>query len=222
MLVKDYMTRHPIMIEPHKPIMVAQQIMNENKIRHLPVVADGKRLLGLVTRQRLRIPPDRLGSLNMWEITRYLSGLTVEKVMVKGQDLKTITPDSTLEEAADIMTRHKIGSLPVIEDGMVLGIITETDLLIELQNLLGANEPGWRVTMHVPDRQGEFSKTTAAIAKHGWGLMSMGSVRTPKDENTWELVLKVRRCTKEELMAALSAIEGQKVVDIRETRVYTS
>lgn len=222
MLVKDYMTRHPIMIEPDKPIMVAQELMNHNHIRHLPVVGAGKRLLGIVTNQRLQIPPEKLGSLNVWEITRYLSTLTVEKVMVKGDPLKTISPESTLEEAADMMTRHKIGGLPVVEDGIVVGIITETDLLIELQNLLGANEPGWRVTMHVPDRQGEFSKTTAVIARNGWGIMSMGSVRTPKDENIWELVLKVRRCTKEELVATLSAIEGQKLVDIRATSVYTS
>ena len=222
MLVKDYMTRHPIMIEPDKPIMVAQQIMNQNRIRRLPVVGDGKRLLGLVTRDRLQIAPEKLGSLNVWEITRYLSSLTVEKVMTKGDDLKTISPESTLEEAADMMTTHKIGSLPVVEDGIVVGVITETDLLVELQNLLGANEPGWRVTMHVPDRQGEFSKTTGAIATNGWGIMSMGSVRTPKDENIWELVLKVRGCTKQKLLAVLSSIEGQEVVDIRETSVYTS
>ena len=73
MLVKDYMTRHPIMIPPSMAAAEAQKIMSENKVRHLPVVGDGKRPLGLVTRQSLRIPPAELGSLNVWEITRFLS-----------------------------------------------------------------------------------------------------------------------------------------------------
>ncbi len=113
MLVKNFMTKHPIMIEPHKRIFEAQKIMVENKIRHLPVVGDGKRLLGLLTRQRLQISPEKLGSLEVWEITRYLAGLTVDKVMVKGNDLQVIGPETTLEEAADLMSRYKIGSLVV-------------------------------------------------------------------------------------------------------------
>jgi acetoin utilization protein AcuB len=218
MLVKDYMTRHPIMIGPDMRVTEAQKLMAENNIRHLPVAADGKRLLGLVTRQRLSIPPERLGSLDVWEITRFLSDLTVSKVMVKGPDLRTITPEATVEEAASLMIRHKIGSLPVVEDGrVVIGIITEIDLLVELQNLLGANDAGWRVTMRVPDRIGEFSKLTKAMLDNGWGIMAMGSVRAPKQPDLWDVVLKVRRPTREELMAVLETIPDQKLIDIRET-----
>jgi acetoin utilization protein AcuB len=196
--------------------------MAENKIRHLPVTGDGKRLLGLVTRQRLSIPPERLGSLDVWEITRFLSDLTVNKVMVKGPDLRTITPDATIEEAADLMIRHKVGSLLVVEDrDVVVGIITELDLLVELQDLLGANDTGWRVTMRVPDRDGEFSKLTKAMLDRGWGIMAMGSVRAPKQPEYWDIVLKVRRCTRDELLAALEEIPDQKLVDLRETTVHT-
>lgn len=222
MLVKDYMTRHPIMIGPDMRVTEAQKLMAENNIRHLPVAADGKRLLGLVTRQRLSIPPERLGSLDVWEITRFLSDLTVSKVMVKGPDLRTITPEATVEEAASLMIRYKIGSLPVTEDGrVVIGIITEIDLLVELQNLLGANDEGWRVTMRVPDRIGEFSKLTKAMLDHGWGIMAMGSVRAPKQPDLWDVVLKVRRPTREELVAVLEAIPDQKLIDIRETTEHT-
>ncbi len=219
MLVRDYMTRHPIMIETHLRVTEAQRMMADNNIRHLPVVGDGKRLVGLVTRQCLSIPPDRLGSLDVWEITRYLSDLTVGKVMVSGPDLQTVTPDATLEDAADLMIRHKVGGLPVIEDGVVVGILTETDLLLELQNLLGAIDRGWRVTMRVPNVRGEFLKLTRAIADQGWGIMAMGAVRSPRraDSDTWDIVVKVRRCTQAELVAVLESIEGQKIVDLRET-----
>ncbi|MDX1521742.1 MAG: CBS domain-containing protein, partial [Anaerolineae bacterium] len=147
MLVKDYMTRHPIMVEPHKKVTEVQQIMVENKVRHIPVVGDGKKLLGLVTSERLHIPPDRLGSLNVWEITRFLAELTVEKVMIKAVDLHTITPETTLEDAAGLLNKYKTGGLVVVDDNMVVGVITETDLLVELQELLGAYDPGWRATV---------------------------------------------------------------------------
>jgi acetoin utilization protein AcuB len=222
MLVKDYMTRHPIMIGPELRLTEAQKLMTDNNIRHLPIVGDGKRLQGLVTRQRLTIPAEKLTSLDMWEITRYLADLTVSKVMVKGPDLRTIHPDATMEDAADLMIRHKIGSLPVVEDGdIVVGIITETDLLVELQHLLGANETGWRATVRVPDRVGEFSKITRAMVEHDWGIMAMGSVRAPKQPGYWDVVLKVRRCTRDELLAVLKQIPDQQLIDLRETTVYT-
>ncbi len=221
MFVKDYMTRHPIMIEPDKRVTEAQMMMGENNIRHLPVVGDGKRLLGLVTREQLQIAPERLGSLNVWEITRFLSDLTVKKVMVKRDDLFTISPEATLEDAAALMSLHKIGSLPVIEDEIVVGVITETDLLIELQNLLGAQEQGWRVTMRVPDKTGEFAKLTSAINAKGWGVMAMGSVRVPKAPDLWDVVVKIRRCTKDELIDVLENLEDQQLIDVRETNDHT-
>ena len=218
MLVKDYMTRHPIMIDENLRVIDAQKIMTENNIRHLPVVADGKRLLGLVTRRRLALPPETLASLDVWEIARYLSGLTASKVMIVGKDLQTITPNATLEEAADLMIRFKIGGLPVLEDGnVVCGIITETDLLIELQNLLGAQDSGFRVVMRVPDRIGEFRKLVRVVSDKGWGIMAMGSVRSPRQPNKWDIVLKVRHAAQGELIMALRGIEEQEIVDVRET-----
>lgn len=227
MLVKDYMTRHPIMIEDTTQVVEAQRIMSQNNIRHLPVVTSGKRLIGLVTRQRLMLPPETLGSMDVWEVASYLAKLNVAKVMIKGPELHTITESATLEEAAELMIRHKIGGLPVVEEevvgsdtvnaGVVCGIITETDLLIELQNLLGAQDAGYRVVMRVPDRLGEFRKLVRVINDRGWGIMAMGSVRAPKVPDRWDIVLKVRHCTKGDLLTALREIPDQEIMDVRET-----
>ncbi|MBM4422330.1 MAG: CBS domain-containing protein [Chloroflexi bacterium] len=217
MFVKDYMTRHPIMTEATMRVIDAQKLMVENNIRHVPVVGSGKRLIGLVTRQRLALPPETLASLDVWEIARHLSDMTVSKVMITGKDLHTIGPEATLEEAADVMIEHKIGGLPVVEEGIVVGIITETDLLIQLQELLGAQDHGWRVVMRVPDRLGEYRRLIRAISDRGWGVMAMGSVRTPKRTDAWDIILKVRHCTQGELLLALKEIEEQEVIDIRET-----
>ena len=218
MLVRDYMTRHPIMIPPTTPAAEAQKIMVENKVRHLPVVGDGKRPLGLITRERLRIPPADLGSLNVWEITRYLSELTVKDVMVKGKDLLTIGPSATLEEAAQTMAENRYGCLPVAEDNVVVGIITETDLLVQLVGLLGGGVSGVRATIRMPDKRGEFAKVINVLASRGWGAYASGSVAAPKRPGYWDLVIKVRNVPKDELVAALEEIEGQEVIDVRETQ----
>jgi acetoin utilization protein AcuB len=219
MFVKDYMTRHPIMIEPDKRVTEAQKLMSESKLRHLLVVGDGKRLLGLITREQLHISPEKLNSLDVWEITRFLADLTVKNVMVKRNELYSISPDATLEDAAEIMSKNKIGCLPVIDVEIVVGIITETDLLIELQNLLGVKEKGWRVTIRVPDQSGELMKITSVISSKGWDIMALGSVRAPKAPEYWDIVLKVSHCTRDELVQALEEIEGQQVIDARETTI---
>jgi acetoin utilization protein AcuB len=217
MLVKDYMTRHPIMVPPSMPASEAQKIMVENKVRHLPVVGDGKRPLGLVSRQRLRIPPAELGSLNVWEITRFLADLTVKDVMVKGSDMLTIEPEATMEDAAQIMAEKKIGCLPVVEKNVVVGVITETDMLVELADLLGAGVPGTRITVRLPGRVGGYAKIITAISNRGWGMYATGSVPAPKREGYWDIVLKIRDVSPEEVVSALEEVEACEIMDVRET-----
>ena len=216
MFVRDYMTKHPVMVEPTMSIMEAQGIMAEAKVRHLPIAEHGKRLVGLITRERLRIPPADLGSLNVWEMTRFLSNLRVLDVMVKAKDVITIDPGATIEEAAQTMARHRIGCLPVLEEGIVMGIITEQDMLINLSELLGGNVSGVRATVRVPDRNGEFAKITAAMAARGWGVYASGGLPTPKRPGYWDIVIKVRNVSKEALVPVLESIEGQELIDVRQ------
>lgn len=216
MFVKDYMTRHPVMAEPTMSIVEAQGIMAETQVRHLPVIERGKRLVGLVTRQSMRIPPTELASLNVWEITRFLSDLTLEDVMVKQENVITTEPDVALEEAAQIMIGKKIGCLPVLEDDVVVGIITEIDMMAQLTDLLGGNVPGVRVTIRMPNEEGELARVTGAIAEQGWGIYASGGVPTPKDPDRWDCVIKVRDVPREDLLAVLSKVEGQEIIDVRE------
>jgi acetoin utilization protein AcuB len=200
MLVKDYMTRHPLMAEPTMSIVEAQRYMGENNIRHLPVVGDGKRLLGLVTRQTART----------------LSGLTLEDVMTKAEDVITTGPDITIEEAARIMVENKIGCLPVVEKGIVTGIITEIDLLAHLMEMMATRIPGVRVTVRMPNVEGELAKLVGAISAQGWGILACGGAPAPKEPGKWDAVVKIRYVPKEEIVAVLEKVEGQEIVDVRE------
>lgn len=216
MLVKDCMTRHPVMVGPNTLAAEAQGIMLENKIRHLPVAGDGKRLMGLITRQRLALKSDAVGSLNVWEITRRLSNITVGDVMLKADEVHTIEPDRTVERAARSMTEHKIGCLPVIEENVVVGILSEIDLLNSFQTMLGLPAEGVRVTMRMPNKQGEFAKLTSVIAKYGLGIMGIGSFPSPRRPGFYDMVLKIPRVTLVEVQKILGDIPEQEIIDIRE------
>jgi acetoin utilization protein AcuB len=216
MLVKDYMTKHPVLVEPAMSIVEAQSIMTEAKIRHVPVVESGKRLVGLITGASLRIPPSELSSLNVWEITRFLSNMKVKDLMVKQREVITIDPDSTIEEAAQTMVRNKIGCLPVVEDGIVVGIITEVDLLAQLAAMMASRREGVRVTVRMPDRRGELAKLVSAINAQGWGITALGGAPAPKEADKWEAVVKIRSVTLEQVVEVLERVEDQKIVDVRE------
>jgi len=215
MLVKDCMMRHPIMIVPQTPAVEAEKIMTENKIRHLPVVGDGKRLAGLVTRQNLAMKPDQIGSLNVWEITRILSNLKVKDVMVKAIDVHTITEDRTVERAAKLMTENKISCLPVVEDGdIVIGILTETDLLHVFQEMLGLPAEGVRVTVRMPEDE-KFINLAALLVEKGWGVMGIGSFPSPRNPGYWDVVIKIPKVTPQEVEAAFNQLTRQTIADIR-------
>jgi len=216
MLVKDCMTRPPVMIAPETLATEAQQIMSENNVRHLPVVGDGKKLLGLITRTRLALKPDVMASLDVWEITRYVSHLTVGKVMLPADKVFTVDPQRTVERAARIMSDHKIGCLPVIDDGIVVGIISEVDLLRSYQDMLGLPAEGVRVTVRMPNKEGQFAKITSVVSKQGWGIMGIGSFPSPRHEGFYDVVLKIPKVTKEEVKAILSQVDEQEIVDIRD------
>lgn len=217
MLVKDCMTRHPILISPETPAAQAQKIMTENKIRHLPVTGSGKRLMGLVTRQSFSLAPDVLASLDVWDITRYLSGLNVKNIMIKAEKVITIEPDRTVERAARTMNEHKIGCLPVVEhDSVVVGIITETDLLDALQTMLGLPAPGIRVTIRMPNRPGEFAKLSSVLGANKMGVMGIGTYPTRRQEGFYDTVVKISSADRAEVEAVLGQIPDQEIIDLRE------
>ncbi len=216
MLVKDYMIKHPPMVEPDVSMIEAQCLMTENNVSHLPVVKDGKRLLGLVTRQSMLLNPGRLASLDVWDITRTLSNLKVTDVMIKARNVVTIDPDTPIEQAASIMVQNEVGCLPVVSEGVVVGLITENNLLNLLTEMMGGRLPGVRVTVRMPMHvKGELAKLTTAIASQGWGIEAMGGAVCPRDPEKWDAVVKIRE-PRDKVVAVLSAIEGQTVIDVRE------
>ncbi len=219
MLVKDCMTRHPVMVMPEMPITEARRIFVENEIGHMPVVGDGKKLVGLLTHTHFSMNVDQLDSLDFWEISKKMSDIKVKQVMIKAKKVITVTPETTVEFAANLLSEHNIGCLPVVEEDLrVVGIITTIDLLRSYQEMLGLPIPGVRVTVRMPaKKQGysEFAKLISAIADKDWGVMGIGTFPTLNNPQFYDAVIKIPGVSIEEIKETIAAIPDQEIVDIR-------
>jgi CBS domain-containing protein len=140
-LVREWMTPDPIVVSPETTLPEAHRIMTENSIRHLPVVCEGQ-LVGIVTLGDIRgAEPSGATSLNIWEVNYLLSQLRVDEIMTPRP--VTISVDDTLGEAAQLMLKHRIGGLPVVDrHGALAGIITECDIFrLVVEDWLQEAEP---------------------------------------------------------------------------------
>lgn len=127
MRVKEWMSPSLTTAAPNTSVSEARELMRRKTIRHL-LVTEGERLVGIVTDRDIRLNlPSPATSLSVWEINYLLTKLTVGDVMTKF--VITVEPGRPIEEAARLMLEHRIGALPVVEDGLLVGILTETDLL---------------------------------------------------------------------------------------------
>jgi len=123
--VRSWMSERLITITPQTTLPEAQRLMFEHKIRRLPVVKSDK-LVGIVTRGDIReAKPSDATTLSIYELNYLLDSLTAKDFMTPNPI--TVSPDNTLGEAARLMVEHKVGGLPVVDQGKLVGIITETD-----------------------------------------------------------------------------------------------
>jgi acetoin utilization protein AcuB len=214
-LVKDRMTSQPlVVVTPDTPIIEAQRLMQEHNIRHIPVVTEHQNLVGLLTRETmLQAIPWSAASLSALETQYVLSKITAGKVMI--DEVITVTEDVAVEEAALIMVDRKIGCLPVLRAGALVGVITDIDLLSTTMEMLGARQPGLRLSVTVPNRVGEMARLAAAIAAIGGNLNAVGSWEVKRNSDRWGVVLKVGRVSKEQLVNTLSKLAEVEILDVR-------
>jgi acetoin utilization protein AcuB len=211
MLVGERMSHPVVFVSPEMSIQDALQLMRKENIRRTPVVQGGK-LVGIVSdKDLLNASPSDATSLSIWELNYLLSKIKVSEVMTGA--VITVTEDTPIEEAARIMSDNKIGGLPVVRNGSVVGIITETDLFHLLLELTGAREFGVRVTFLLQDRPGELAKVTSAIAEMGGNLIAIGTF-AGEDQATREVMMKVAGVDDKTIMNVLKEY-ATKVKDIR-------
>jgi acetoin utilization protein AcuB len=213
MLVRERMSSRPVIIAASVPITEALRVMRQNQVRRLPVLDGEGRLIGIVSeKDLLYASPSPATSLSIYEMHYMLSHLQVTELMTT--DVITVTPDTPLEEAACIMADNKIGGLPVIEDGKLVGIITETDIFKVFLELLGAREAGLRLTLQIPERKGEMARITTAIAELGGNILALGTF-LGDDPTTAVVTVKLEGVPVDQIETAMKDLD-LVILDARE------
>jgi acetoin utilization protein AcuB len=197
MLLIERMTTQPVTATPDTTVDQALAIIETRQLRHLPVLDADEAIVGIVSeKDLLRAPGDD----------------PISSVMTR--DVITVTEYAALEEAARIMADHKISSLPIVRNGRLIGIITETDLFKIFLELLGAREEGVRLTMLVPEEKGMLASLTNEIASMGGNILAL-STFTGEDPTNRMVTVKVAGVPNEKLVAIMEAL-GMEIVDVRE------
>ena len=187
MFVANCMTKNPITIAPDVGIDEAAKIMDKGHFRRLPVVEHGK-LVGFFTnRDLLRASPSAATTLDRFEMRTLLSKIKVADVMQK--NVITVTDTTTIEEAALVMAREKIGGMPVLSEvGKVVGIISSTDIFRAFVTVMGLDSGKTRLTIAVADRKGVLRDIATVFADLDINIDSM--VTIPQPSGTYDIIIR--------------------------------
>ena len=213
MLVRERMSTNPITITAETTMTDALRTMRENQVRRLPVLDEEGHMVGIVSeKDLLYASPSPATSLSIYEMHYMLTRLKVTELMTS--DVITVAPDVPLEEAARIMADNKIGGLPVLENGRLVGIITETDIFKAFLELLGAREKGLRLTLRIPERKGEIARITTEIARLGGNILALGTF-LGDDPTTAIVTVKLEDVPADKIEAAMRDLNFT-ILDSRE------
>jgi acetoin utilization protein AcuB len=212
MLVYERMSRHPMTVSPTTSVEMALKRMREEKVRRFPVVDDDGKLVGIVSeKDLLYAAPSPATSLSIYELHYLYARITVSQVMTR--EVITVEEDAPLEEAARIMVDNKIGGLPVMRDGKLVGIVTETDIFKTFMEMMGARDQGVRLTLLCPEHRGELAALTSAVAELGGNIISLGTF-WGKDATNALVTMKVAGVDKAKLVEKVKP-HVLELIDVR-------
>ena len=180
MLVRDIMRSPAIAVSPDTTLQAAYRIMQDQGIRHLPVV-EKETLVGVVTDRDLRLATSALAPEPL------PTGSRVSAVMSRTP--QTVDASDPVEDAARTMRERKIGCLPVLSDGRVIGIITGLDLLDALISMTGADKPSGRLEVRLPDHPGELARLAGFFGQRDLNVHSI--LTYPEGPEAVRTVLRV-------------------------------
>ena len=204
MRVRDRMTPNPTTIRLNSDPMAAHMLLRYSKFRRLPVVDQSGRVVGIVTDS----------DLNLFLATAPSPGIVkrqhrIEQVMTR--PVIIVSPDYPLEEAAQLMLKHKIGGVPVVEDEHLVGIITRDDILAQLVEALGGDTSSLRITVQVPDRPGQIARVATKIAELNGNIASVISAQAG---NRLNLTMRIQGLECDTCVTAIQDLDEIDVIDV--------
>lgn len=173
MRVRDCMVSPVHIIGPDAPAWEALGLMRRHRIRRLPVVEEGA-LVGIVTwTDVVRVQPPAVGG--PWHIPNLSAGVEVRHLMTAAPLI--LDPEMTIEHAAALMRRHKIGGLPVVEGDRLVGIVTESDIFEAFVEMLRTGPGEARLHVSVGSITVELPRVVASFARAGVPIVSLQTLK---------------------------------------------
>ena len=201
MIVAKRMMRNPVFVDENDSMKKAMDIMKEREIRHLPVLKGGDKLVGILTERDIKqASPSSATALEIREIFYLLDKVKVKQIMTRR--VFTISSDAPIEEAALIMREKKIGCLPVVTGGKLVGILTETDILDAFLDSMGGNGPGYRVELALPNRPGMLLEVVKLLKDFDANIVSVATA-SHDDPGMKILILRIETKNYKVLKAAI-------------------
>ena len=172
MLVKNWMSKPVITVDVNDSMDKAIKLLKQHDINMLPVMEKG-RLVGIVADRDLKkASASNATSLEIHELLYIISTIKVKEIMTK--DPITVPYDYTVEETAQVLLKHKISGVPVIDrEGEMVGAITQTDLFRLIISLTGVDRRGIQFGFEVEDRPGSIKVVTDTLRRYGGRMASI-------------------------------------------------
>lgn len=187
MIVEEIMKKDVVTLHPTDTIADAIDVMEANNIRHIPIINDENKLVGLVTISRLKeVTPSTFRTNENPDDLKKPVEVIMERNVITGHPLDFV------EEVAAVFYEHKISALPIIKDRQLVGILTETDLLRTMVELTGAHQPGSQLEIRVPNISGVLSDITGIIRRRNANILSVLVYPDKQDEQYKILVIRVQ------------------------------
>ncbi len=177
MKLKHWMSTNPITVNPDTSLMDARKLMEDHRIRRLPVVDKKDRLKGIVTwRNIIEASPSAATTLSVHEINYLVAKMKVSEVM--SRDVKTFNPDDTLFGPLRLGVKEGIGAFPVVEDDKLVGIVTETEIIRAMMEIFGVMDPdSWLIALvNVDLEMGGFRQLSDILDKSPVTVLGMFSL----------------------------------------------
>lgn len=202
------MTKNPMTVTADTKVDEVAHLMKKHNFRRLPVVDDGKLVGFLSDSDLMRVAPSSATTLSRYEINSLLAKICVRDIMKK--DVVSVNVDATIEEAALIMYKNKIGGMPVVSNmGAVVGVITETDIFKTFVDVMGLADGKTRITLEVTDKIGVVKDIAEIFGQAGVSIDSL--ITCKKEDNKYEIVIRGDITNIDDIKAKLEA-KGYKVI----------
>ena len=197
MRVSEIMNKEPITISPETRVGQALKLMQQHQIRHLPVIKDDF-MVGWISARTLR----EVLLASMLEI------ITVGDVMVEAPI--SVTPDTSVEEAARLVHEHRIGGMPVLDGEKLVGVITVNDLLSAFIIMLGLLRSSSRLDLLLDTKPETLEIVSRLIKTHGGKIINIALGPTKSGKRFY--FFRLEKCDLEPIITALND-QGHQVVD---------